>query len=441
MKKSILFVLAVLAAFAMTACGKGKDSAAAAPGGKRTIRFLCSSTESETWVGGLRAMAAKFAESHPGFGIEIEIANDQAARSQKIKILSASDEYYDWFSTDRDPFMQGLAQKGDVVNVKQLLTELGKEDALYDIAYKFNAFDDGSLYFFSFVSVMEYFWFHPSQFEKAGIKKSDIVTFDDFAAALKKLKAAGLQPLAFCNAEWYVQRYDAFIPFRLTGNNFIDQLKYNKINMNSEVGLAAANWLKEISPYLSEGWAADDHNAMLESFLAGNSAICYYGTWDPTNFITRDGALKNDIDYFMLPVLGGGRDKNLPTDAWCNSGTGVAFATKHMDDTNKAFIKFILEEMPQNAVDHLYLPSVKPTDAQVASFPKGFQTILSDILAVQDFGTCWDINVDPATYEALGKGTVNLMLGEITPAQFCDNVDAAIDNNAEKYWSAAGGGS
>jgi hypothetical protein len=46
------------------------------------------------------------------------------------------------------------------------------------------------------------------QFPNKFLEKSDVVTFDDLTAALKRLKAVGLQSLAFCNAEWYVQRYD-----------------------------------------------------------------------------------------------------------------------------------------------------------------------------------------------------------------------------------------
>ena len=437
MKKIIVLCIITALVGIFIGC-KGKDGQQAAGQTKRTIKYLCSSNDTETWVVGLKAMAKKFAETHPGFELEVEVANDQAARQQKIKTLAASGEYYDWFSTDRDPFMQGLASRGDVVNIRDLLKEMGKPDALYDIAYKFNAFDDGSLYFFSFISVMEYFWYHPSHFEKAGIKKTDIVTFDDLMAAFKKLQAVGYQPLAMCASEWYVQRWIAFVPFRLTANDFIDQLKYNKIDMASPVGLESAQWISSLSPYLASGWAADDNNAMVESFIAGNSSILYYGTWDPTVFLASDGSLKPDIDCFMLPTLGRGRDRTLPTDAWANSGTGTAFATKHMDSINKEFIKFILDEMHQNSVRHLYLPSVKPTAQQVASFPQGFQNILNDILAVKDFGTCWDINVDPATYEALGKGMVNLMLKQLTPDQFCRFVDNAIDNNAEKYWAAAG---
>jgi raffinose/stachyose/melibiose transport system substrate-binding protein len=403
----------------------------------RNVRWL-SNTGVDNYITGMKEIAADFAKTHPGFTFEIEPAPDQAARSQKIKILAASNEYYDWFSTDRDPFMQGLAAKGAIVDVKKLLAELGKSDALYDIAYKFNAFDDGSLYFFSLCSVMEYFWYHPSHFAKAGIRASDIKTFKDLTAALEKLKSAGYQALGMSSAEWYVQRWDAFIPFRLSGNNFIDQLKYNKANMSDAIGLEAANWLASLRPYLASGWAADDGAAMLANFLAGNSSMIYYGTWDPTNFILPDGSLKPDVDHFMLPVLGDGRDRTLPADAWANSGTGIAFASKYMDDLHKEFIKFVIDEMPANAVKNLYLPAVKPTAAQLNSFPKGFQDILNDILAVKQFGTCWDINVDPATYEALGKGTTSLLLGDVTPREFTRRVDEAVDNNAEKYWAAAG---
>lgn len=452
MKKIIALLLTASLMISIAACSTGTTtspsstpasqagSTAATQENKGTgegkvINWLCSSAETESWVKGVRALADTYAQTHPGFKLVYENATDQAARSQKIKILASSNALPDWIATDSDPFMQGLAKKGDIVDVKALINELGATDKFYDIAYKFNAFDDGSLYFFSFLSVMEYFWYHPSMFQKAGITEEP-KTFEDLTNALKKLKTAGLQPLGFCQSEWYVQRYDAFIPFRLTGNKFIDTLKYNKADMQSDTGMAAANWLKEISPYLMDGWAAMNNSDALEAFLAGNSAIFYYGTWDPTVFTDESGNLKPDLDMFMLPVIGGGKDVNTPTDGWCNSGTGTAFSTKGMDAAGKEFIGYIIDNLPETAVKYGFLPAVKPTDEQIASMPSFYQSALKDVLAVKDFGTCWDINVDPTTYEVLGKETVNLMLGQITPEEFCKLIDDSIDANAETYWNS-----
>ena len=455
MKRFITLLLAALIVLSTAACGTAATTggastaqaavstpaaeeskpAAESAGEGKVINWLCSSAETESWVKGVRGLADTYAETHPGFKLVYENATDQAARSQKIKILASSDALPDWIATDSDPFMQGLAKKGDIVDVKGLINELGATDKFYDIAYKFNAFDDGSLYFFSFLSVMEYFWYHPSMFQKAGITEEP-KTFADLTGALQKLKTAGLQPLGFCQSEWYVQRFDAFVPFRLTGNKFIDTLKYNKADMSSDTGLAAANWLKEISPYLMDGWAAMDNSNALEAFLGGNSAVFYYGTWDPTVFTDESGNLKPDLDMFMLPVLGNGKDVNTPTDGWCNSGTGTAFSTKGMDAAEKDFIAYVIDNLPATAVKYGFLPAVKPTDEQIAAMPSFYQSALRDVLAVKDFGTCWDINVDATTYEVLGKETVNLMLGQITPEEFCKLVDKSLDANAEAYWSS-----
>ena len=201
--------------------------------------------------------------------------------------------------------------------------------------------------------------------------------------------------------------------------------------MSSETGMAAAEWMASLSPYLMEGWAAMDNADMLEAFLAGNCSMIYYGTWDPTVFMDENGNMKEDLDMFMLPMIGDGSDVNLATDGWCNSGTGTAFSSKGMDDAHKEFIAYIIDELPGCAAEYGFLPAVKPTDEQIASMPTFQQQVLADVLAVQDYGTCWDINVDASTYEVLGKETVNLMLGQITPEEFCKLVDDCVDANAE----------
>ena len=442
MKKVLLLVFISCLTFAFIACGQdaapadtANGDAAAADGEETVIHWLCSSAEDESWVQGVLHLADLFAETNPGFSLVYENATDQAARSQRIRIAAAADALPEWISTDSDPFMQGVAQRGDIVNIKELLEELDATDRFYDIAFKFNAFDDGSLYFFSFITVMEYFWIRPSHFEAAGICKDDIITFDDFNAALQSLQDAGFHALGMCNSEWYVQRFVAMVPFRLTGNGFIDELKFGDAYMSDAIGMESAEWLASLTPFLMDGWAANDHSAMVEAFFAGNSSIMYFGTWDPTTFI-EDGELKYDVDYFWLPVLGGGRDINQPTDGFANSGTGTAFSTAGMNDVHKEFIAFLIDNLPDAAVEFGFLPSVIPTDEQIAAMPPAFQSILADVLNVSDFSTAWDINVDPVTYQALGRETVNLLLGQITPEEFTAAIDYAVQNNARAFWDS-----
>jgi len=450
---SLALLFAVLAACAPaddatppagdTAAPPAGDTAAPPAGGDAAgeplvIDWLSSAAESEAWVQGVKHVANEFAALNPGFRINFEAAPDQAARSQRLRILAAANELPDWMGTDSDAFMQGVAARGDIVNVGNLIEELDATDRFFDIAFSFNAFDDGSLYFWSFISVMEYWWYRPSHFEAAGISSADIHTFDDLLDAARTLQEAGFHPFGFCNSDWYVQRWVAFVPWRLAGNDFINELKFNRANMSSDIGYAAADWLVSMRPYLMPGWAANDFRGMVEAFHAGHTSIMYFGTWDPGEFVDLStGNLKDDISMFMMPVLGDGRDVNLPTDGWANSGTGTAFSTRGMNDQHKEFLSFLIDVWPDTGVQFGFIPAVVPTEAQMANMPSAFQAILADLLYVQYFGSPWDINVDPATYTTLSRGIVELMLDQITTTEFVNMVDETIDEHAEAFWAAA----
>ena len=47
----------------------------------------------------------------------------------------------------------------------------------------------------------------------------------------------------------------------------------------------------------------------------------------------------------------------------------------------------------------------------------------------------FDIELDPATNELIGKEVVSLALGDITVDEFCKRVDASIAENASSYFS------
>ena len=47
----------------------------------------------------------------------------------------------------------------------------------------------------------------------------------------------------------------------------------------------------------------------------------------------------------------------------------------------------------------------------------------------------FDIELDPATNELIGKEVVSLALGDITVEEFCDRVDQSVEQNAPSYFS------
>ena len=64
------------------------------------------------------------------------------------------------------------------------------------------------------------FYYNKELFEKAGVKAEDIKTWDDFLAAVKKLKAAGITPIVVGAGEkWPMHFYYSYLVMRIGGEH------------------------------------------------------------------------------------------------------------------------------------------------------------------------------------------------------------------------------
>ena len=73
------------------------------------------------------------------------------------------------------------------------------------------------------------FFYNKKLFEKAGVKAEDIKTWDDFLAAVKKIKAAGITPIVVGAGEkWPMHFYYAYLVMRIGGEHALADAKAGK---------------------------------------------------------------------------------------------------------------------------------------------------------------------------------------------------------------------
>ena len=73
------------------------------------------------------------------------------------------------------------------------------------------------------------FFYNKKLFEKAGVKAEDIKSWDDFLAAVKKLKAAGITPLVVGAGEkWPMHFYYSYLVMRIGGEHALADAKAGK---------------------------------------------------------------------------------------------------------------------------------------------------------------------------------------------------------------------
>ena len=276
----------------------------------------------------------------------------------------------------------------------------------------------------------EYFFYHPSMFEKAGVKAP--ATFDDFLKVCGKLQEAGITPIASNNTPWYILRYISMVPYRMTGNAFINEARTGKTKFHSEAGIAGAEFLQEIAGYFMDGWAGTDASTARDYFLNKSAAVWYQPTGSALDYVTdlETRELIDDMAYFTMPVLDG-YDATKPTDYFANSGKGIMMLADSMNDEMKKYVSFFIDHFGDISYTQFnYLSGIKLSDPDILS--ECYKDMLNnfDHVATTDYAHVWDVRVDAATNEVLKAETINLAIGAITPEEWADRLDAAVAENA-----------
>ena len=117
----------------------------------------------------------------------------------------------------------------------------------------------------------EYFFYNKDLFEQAGITETP-KTFDELLADCKLLQDQEIIPIAM-GGDWPILRYFAQVPFRLTGNEYIENAVSGEGSFGEEAGLKGAQFIQDIAQYFQEGWSSADYDTMIDLFASGQAAI------------------------------------------------------------------------------------------------------------------------------------------------------------------------
>ena len=424
MKKRIL-IAALTAAMASSIFGVTVNAAER----ELNINWLSSRGASESAILAIQDIAKQYQEENPDldFNFEIENISDRTAYLQKLKILAASDELPEWFDSDPDTWFADIVADGKAYSFEDLYKELGMYDQIFPISKEYARLSDGSLNLMTLQCNTEYFFYNKHLFEQAGITEAP-KTFDELLADCKLLQDQEIIPIAM-GADWPILRYIAQVPFRLTGNEYIENAVSGEGSFGEEAGLKGAQFIQDVAQYFQEGWSSADYDTMVDLFASGQAAIMYNGTWalDQADMIGEDGNIKDNIGCFTMPTYSDA-DVTTATDFFANSGIGTAIRTDAVDDEMKAWMKYLLEHYADASLSYNQLPSVMPNEETMQSLPKVYQQIIEDVSNVKEYAKCWDVVIDSALVEPLEKETVILALGQETPEEWAANMDEYVKN-------------
>ena len=159
------------------------------------------------------------------------------AFNQKIKLLISSGDLPDIVFNGGNNIIELAAKSGKVADLTPYLDADPEWKALFDdTSLEFNTVD-GKVYGIPVSKEISYIYYNKDLFEQAGITEAP-KTFDELLADCKLLQDQEIIPIAM-GGDWPILRYFAQVPFRLTGNEYIEneepfQFIYQKLTDISE---------------------------------------------------------------------------------------------------------------------------------------------------------------------------------------------------------------
>jgi raffinose/stachyose/melibiose transport system substrate-binding protein len=283
--------------------------------------------------------AKEYMAKNPNVTIKATVLENDAYKA-KITTLTQSGKAPDIFATWGGGVLKQQIDAGLVKDISEDIADvLPTFTPAALTAYQF----DGKMYGLPTDIGMVGFWYNKKLFEKAGIAQPP-ATWSELLEDVKKLKAAGVTPIALAGKEkWPGHYYWAYLAMRIAGLDALKQAAVDK-DFSKPDFIAAGQQVKALADlqpfqkgYLGAGYGTPDGQAA--TMGNGKAAMELMGQWAPVVQADAGKGLGDDLGFFPFPAVEGG--KGSATDAF-GGGGGLAVgadAPKEAVD----FVKFMTE--------------------------------------------------------------------------------------------------
>lgn len=413
-------VAVTAAAPLLTACGGDGGSGSAS----KTIEWWdIATTEPQKSL--FPQLVTAYQAEHPDVTIKLTNLENEAYKA-KMTAVTASGKLPDIFMTWGGGVLEQQVQAG---LVEDLTSRLGSFSAgltpISQQAYQFG----GKTYAVPLDIGMVGFWYNKRLFAKAGIKQPP-ATWAELLDAVRKLKAAGVTPIALAGKEkWPGHYYWAYLSLRVGGTAALKQAASTG-DFTGPTFVEAGRHVKELvdlAPFQQgfQGAGYSTPGGQAATMGSGKAAMELMGQWGPS--VQKDASgqdLGADLGFFPFPTVQGGQ--GLVSDIF-GGGSGHALRTG-APDAALDFLKFLLRaDNERKLIDSgVFLPVVKGAENLVTDPNR--KIVAETVAKATGFQLFLDQAFPPAVGQEVNDSVADLIAGEKTPEQVAQSVTATAKN-------------
>ncbi|GAA3163770.1 extracellular solute-binding protein [Planomonospora alba] len=370
------------------------------------------------------SLVKEYQAQHPNVTIKVTPLQVENFKS-KLTTVTQSGDAPDIFHTWGGGV---LAQQVEASLVKDLTADISSwSDTLSPVALQSYQVD-GKTYGVPHDIGMVGFWYNKKLFAQAGIDAPP-TTWSEFLEDVKKLKAAGITPIALAGkAKWPGHYYWAYLAMRVAGLDALKKAAETKSFDNPDF-VTAGQKLKELvdlKPF-QEGFLGADYDkpdGQAATMGNGKAAMELMGQWAPS--VQRDTAkdLGDDLGFFPFPAVEGG--KGAATDSFGGGGGNAVAADAPPEAVD--FLKFISQpENHRKGVETgAIFPAVKGTEDAVKD--KHAKLVTEVLGKSTGFQLYLDQAYPPSVGQQVNDSVAELIAGSKTPEQVVADITAAAQS-------------
>jgi len=246
-------------------------------------------------------------------------------------------------------------------------------------------------------------------------------TYPEFIEQLKKVKAAGLQPLANGGSTHIEQMWGTIAPMFYGGTAFFNDVVDGKKTFTDPAFVKSLEAVQELFPYMPNNATAVSYDASRALFFSGKAAFFMGGIFELGYFRAQNPKIK--FNFMPTPPMTSGGKQFVST--WADGGYAINSKTKYRPEALKFLNYLASKDFGQSFTD---------TISQISAVPgvRVRDLTLGKAAASQvKFGTPYIMLVgfrykNPTGSALLQTGIPNMLNGTKTAKQVADEVNKGV---------------
>ncbi|MFL1999984.1 ABC transporter substrate-binding protein [Microbacterium sp. A1-JK] len=317
-------------ALALTACAGGGGT-----GGADATQFGFLVNTENTTIPDLLTNLSENACSAENEALPLTVETvPQTQLDQRLQLLAGQNALPAQYAAGNAPALtKELAAGGQVLDFEKTLTDLGVIDQVEPAAVSTIEALYGGFNVLPYQYNIEGIWYNKQILADNGIDVP--ATWDELTAAAAELNGAGVQPFSASGEQgWPITRLISGYIFRDLGPDALQKVADGDAQLTDPEYVAAAQAVADLGAdgYFGQGVGSIDYDTAFNTFLTGNAAMFYMGSWALGDFANeeRNQIGSENIGFMPFPAVDGGAGDASQTPA--NVGLPMTFSAKAYND-------------------------------------------------------------------------------------------------------------